>query len=397
MRNIPFAPSWFFVAFLAFCAILAGEEAQVDAQALLQENQALSRRREEVVQKEAASREAQEVRRRELQERIRERESEVAGLEERLRSLEAEIAGLRRRRQEVQGACREAESLLLPLHSGEGEPPWQELLPRRREEVARMRRALPEAGMVVTPEGLPVEGLLLRFGDLCYFAGTGEAGVAFAEKGRDGLRLLRLPPEGQERICQRMAAPEGSALPMPVSLSGPEGFLPASPPPRQSLWSHFRQGGAVMVPLGVLAWLCLAVLLERILFFARHGRRREAQRLREALRALPEGEEGRRVEVARGFLEQAKRGLSLLAVSASVAPLLGLLGTVTGMIRAFQQITLHGTGDPRLLAGGISEALVTTEAGLLVAIPAMLFHAWCVRRNRRLAAALEQVLASKGE
>ena len=152
-----------------------------------------------------------------------------------------------------------------------------------------------------------------------------------------------------------------------------------------------------MVPLGVLAWLCLAVLLERILFFARHGRRREAQRLREALRALPEGEEGRRVEVARGVLEQAKRGLSLLAVSASVAPLLGLLGTVTGMIRAFQQITLHGTGDPRLLAGGISEALVTTEAGLLVAIPAMLFHAWCVRRNRRLAAALEQVLASKGE
>ena len=99
--------------------------------------------------------------------------------------------------------------------------------------------------------------------------------------------------------------------------------------------------------------------------------------------------------MAQSRLAQAKRGLSLLAVSASVAPLLGLLGTVTGMIRTFQQITLHGTGDPRLLAGGISEALVTTEAGLLVAIPAMLFHAWCVRRNRRLTAALERELTQE--
>ncbi|MBX3465782.1 MAG: MotA/TolQ/ExbB proton channel family protein [Planctomycetes bacterium] len=61
-----------------------------------------------------------------------------------------------------------------------------------------------------------------------------------------------------------------------------------------------------------------------------------------------------------------------LLVAAAVAPLLGLLGTVTGMISTFDVITVHGTGDPKLLAGGISEALITTQLGLSVAIPALL-------------------------
>ena len=63
---------------------------------------------------------------------------------------------------------------------------------------------------------------------------------------------------------------------------------------------------------------------------------------------------------------------SAILVAASVAPLLGLLGTVTGMISTFDIITEFGTGDPKLLSGGISEALVTTELGLIVAIPALL-------------------------
>ena len=69
-----------------------------------------------------------------------------------------------------------------------------------------------------------------------------------------------------------------------------------------------------------------------------------------------------------------RRGVSLLSVVASVAPLLGLLGTVTGMIGTFAMITEHGTGDPRLLSGGISEALLTTQFGLMVAIPALLLQ-----------------------
>jgi biopolymer transport protein ExbB len=64
---------------------------------------------------------------------------------------------------------------------------------------------------------------------------------------------------------------------------------------------------------------------------------------------------------------------SLIMVIAAVAPLLGLLGTVTGMISTFDIITEFGTGDPKLLSGGISIALVTTEIGLAVAIPALIF------------------------
>jgi biopolymer transport protein ExbB len=67
-----------------------------------------------------------------------------------------------------------------------------------------------------------------------------------------------------------------------------------------------------------------------------------------------------------------ERFRSAISVFAAVAPLLGLLGTVTGMISTFDVITIHGTGDPKLLSGGISEALITTELGLIVAIPALL-------------------------
>ena len=65
-----------------------------------------------------------------------------------------------------------------------------------------------------------------------------------------------------------------------------------------------------------------------------------------------------------------------IKILAAVAPLLGLLGTVTGMIETFQMITLFGTGDPKLMAGGISQALVTTMLGLFVAIPLVLLHSF---------------------
>ncbi|MDD9932822.1 MAG: MotA/TolQ/ExbB proton channel family protein, partial [Myxococcales bacterium] len=64
----------------------------------------------------------------------------------------------------------------------------------------------------------------------------------------------------------------------------------------------------------------------------------------------------------------------LVKIGSVVAPLLGLLGTVTGMIATFQAITLFGTGDPKMMAGGISEALVTTMLGLYVAVPLVLLH-----------------------
>ncbi|MBT8146752.1 MAG: MotA/TolQ/ExbB proton channel family protein [Gammaproteobacteria bacterium] len=85
-----------------------------------------------------------------------------------------------------------------------------------------------------------------------------------------------------------------------------------------------------------------------------------------------------------------QRGLSSLKILAAIAPLLGLLGTVTGLIETFQSITLFGAGDPGLMAGGISQALVTTVLGLTTAIPLILLHSMLSSRSRRLVSVLEE-------
>lgn len=86
-------------------------------------------------------------------------------------------------------------------------------------------------------------------------------------------------------------------------------------------------------------------------------------------------------------------GLSFIKVLYVVAPLLGLLGTVVGMIATFQMITLFGTGDPRMMAGGISTALVTTVLGLVVAIPLTLFHSFLQGKAKALIQVLEEQAA----
>jgi biopolymer transport protein ExbB len=86
-------------------------------------------------------------------------------------------------------------------------------------------------------------------------------------------------------------------------------------------------------------------------------------------------------------------GLSFIKVLYVVAPLLGLLGTVVGMIATFQMITLFGTGDPRMMAGGISTALVTTVLGLVVAIPLTLLHSFLQGKAKALIQVLEEQAA----
>lgn len=98
----------------------------------------------------------------------------------------------------------------------------------------------------------------------------------------------------------------------------------------------------------------------------------------------PEDLERKLDEVIVGESAKLDRFLWIVKVVAVSAPLLGLLGTVTGMIRTFQAITLFGTGDPKLMAGGISEALVTTMLGLVTAIPLVLIHAVLTNLSRRM-------------
>lgn len=95
-------------------------------------------------------------------------------------------------------------------------------------------------------------------------------------------------------------------------------------------------------------------------------------------------------EVGRLQLIKLERYLSALGTIAAISPLLGLLGTVFGIIEVFSAITIQGMGDPAKMAGGIAQALVTTAAGLLVGIPALIFHRYFNRLIDRHLAAMEQ-------
>jgi len=134
-----------------------------------------------------------------------------------------------------------------------------------------------------------------------------------------------------------------------------------------------------------------------------------ARVIESALLKLPYGRTAVEAAFKEGFLQEEQhlsRGLRPLATIAQISPLLGLLGTVTGMIVAFNEIAQTGSGNPAALADGIGQALITTAAGLIVAIPALIGHNYLAskvdailleieRRREELMANVAQVVASK--
>lgn len=126
-------------------------------------------------------------------------------------------------------------------------------------------------------------------------------------------------------------------------------------------------------------------------------RLRQSSALGEILAAgLANARHGREVmkesieDAASHVIHRLEKYLNALGTIAAITPLLGLLGTVIGMIRVFSEIMLQGTGNAGVLAGGISEALITTASGLSVAIPALMMHRYYVRRIDSIVVELEQ-------
>jgi len=103
----------------------------------------------------------------------------------------------------------------------------------------------------------------------------------------------------------------------------------------------------------------------------------------------PEALEARLDEAVLAELPKIERGQPIVKLLAAIAPLLGLLGTVTGMIVTFQAITVFGTGDPQLMAGGISQALVTTVLGLVTAVPLLFAQTALSSRSRFITQVIE--------
>ena len=154
----------------------------------------------------------------------------------------------------------------------------------------------------------------------------------------------------------------------------------------KTLSEKFRQfmqdGGILMYP--IFAMLIIALLLIAEKLFALFRSKKYSEQIEKTisdpkLRTREEVEKAVETLFAK-IVPHLESRLSIISVLGTTAPLLGLLGTVMGMIELFDVITIHGTADPKLLAGGISIALITTEAGLSVAIPVHLLHTWLAGR-----------------
>lgn len=184
----------------------------------------------------------------------------------------------------------------------------------------------------------------------------------------------------------------------------------------------FNAGGLLMWPILICAIVAMGIILERFWTLQRrsilppgllssvwkaHGRSAlDAKKIDEIRKGSPLGRvlsvglinrhHDRDVmkeaieEVGRQVAHELDRFLNTLGTIAAVTPLLGLLGTVIGMIRVFSTIVEHGVGNPGQLAGGISEALITTAAGITVAIPALIFYRYLRGRVDTLVLGMEE-------
>jgi biopolymer transport protein ExbB len=168
-----------------------------------------------------------------------------------------------------------------------------------------------------------------------------------------------------------------------------------------TLTERVNQGGIVGYCIIALGFVGLLIAIWRWIGLTKDSRNVTAQLARETasmdnplgrvLSAYDEAK-GADVETVELKLHEAAlkempdltKGLLFIKVIAAVAPLMGLLGTVTGMIKTFQVITLYGAGDPKLMAGGISQALMTTVLGLVVAIPMVLLHTLVSGQSRKI-------------
>jgi len=278
-------------------------------------------------------------------------------------------------------------------------------------------------GTALDASGIELTGRFAVLGPVVYFAaadGT-RAGLAVTRVGHGEPSLYEgLAPEAVQRVVGLV---RGEAVTAPVDVTSGDALKIRQA--RQTWAEHVRKGGFVMIPLLLVGALAAILALRKAIDLSRvrvragavvdeilahiqageiDAARSAAQRLREPLAMLMtagidlrdaprEHLEEILHEHVLGYVPRLERHLGMLAVFGGMAPLLGLLGTVTGMIHTFQLVTIFGSGDARLLSGGISEALITTEFGLAIAIPVLLVHALLVRRVKTHVAALEQTAA----
>ncbi len=282
------------------------------------------------------------------------------------------------------------------------------------DEIERMwfelQREMTESGKVVkfrrivtTADGEQLEQEVVRVGTFNIIS-DGKYLQFIPETGA----VLELPRQPQSRFVNStedvFAASSGS---VGFGVDPSRGSILGLLVQRPNLQERIAQGGLIGYLIIALGGLALLIALERIVVLGIEGSKVKTQlktdkpsdgnSLGRVLKVAGNYQntdlETLELKMGEAIIKEApklSRGLLFLKIIAVVAPLMGLLGTVTGMINTFQAITLFGTGDPKLMAGGISQALVTTVLGLSVAIPTVLLHTVVTGRSRRIINVLER-------
>jgi biopolymer transport protein ExbB len=282
---------------------------------------------------------------------------------------------------------------------------WQLLLMEMQEQG----RSLRYETEVIDGEGHPGNQTVVRIGPFLAFNQDGKF-LNYSSTTMSFNELSRQPRKDYQRAAKNYFTfdSEGETL---VPIDPSRGAILSLLIQRPSIQERIQQGGAIAYIILVIAAFGLLLAAYRLVFLARIGRRLR-QQLNNLDQPVSNNALGQILEIAKNnpsvdieslelkfddiILKSAsrlRRGLGTLKVLAGMAPLLGLLGTVTGMIETFQVITLFGSGDARLMAGGISQALVTTALGLSTAIPVLLLHSIANSRSRILVELMEEQAA----
>jgi biopolymer transport protein ExbB len=279
---------------------------------------------------------------------------------------------------------------------------WFELA-REASELGKVKR-LPDF-RVVTSDGREVNEDVVRVGG---FNVVADGRYLRMTESNTVAELQRQPPEGRfvnSTSALLDAAPDGPLVRFGLDVT--RGQLLSLLIETPNLMEYVRQGrlvGYVIIGLGIIG---LLIALERLITLGIMGRKvkgqlksdtiREDNALGRVLKVYQDNPnadtETLELKLGEAILKEAprlQRGILFIKVISVVAPLLGLLGTVTGMIQTFQAITLFGTGDPTVMAAGISQALVTTVLGLVVAIPTVLLHTIVNGRARGIIQVLQE-------
>jgi biopolymer transport protein ExbB len=293
------------------------------------------------------------------------------------------------------------------------------LLTRALQRVETAQGGESFEGKALDKQGLVQSGKAVVFGPVAVFASSSgpAAGLLQQELNKADPTIAQLEPHLTD-LSRTLASSGSGELVLDPTL-GNAFKLSAM---KESLYEKFAQGGLVMIPLLGLGLASLILAFVKWLQFTRVRLATEAD-LQTVLkhiesekpdlalshaRSIP-GLAGdllatavQHVDEKKEYIEEIlyekmlgartrlERGLPFLALTATTGPLLGLLGTVTGMIATFKLISSFGSGDPKMLAAGISEALMATATGMGVAIPALLLHAFLSRKAKSILGSMEQ-------